>query len=692
MPAANPLPASVRAENTIPQPADKGRSIWSGQPIQESPREIRERTEIAIRALRASGDEEAAGVLEARLLGGDEYAALVEQEQDQTSALRAVSESGDTEAAEVLRSDLGKLREKVQYAKTALESSGGDQFLSGMGGAFVRAGQRVADLVGGGDPTAYEETKDAQQGLSYTRPGNVGGFAGDVAISAPLGLGVGGLTRAALVPLVGRGAISSVVPLAVGGGAEGLALSEPGQGAQGFLTGAAMAGGPPALAYGLGRGARAGLSRYAGGAPQPMTAAPGPEVPFPPSIFTNAPPTVPTRDAAEAVEALTRAAGREAADPRVANLIKAGARLTRGQAVPKYADVEGASTSLIKAREQIIPAQQRGLNDTRRILLRAAAPEGTVIPVEGGGVSDVFAQLDEAFDSAYSVAKGHPVYPSILREGGKATSLRDEFAAIPVRRIGRDVADEKWARTTLGEILQKYGIDPSKKTAVKQMDSDTLLSLRSDLRRVAREQRQIRDGSGLQRADMIDDAEDAVSEALTSQLPPEVVEQIKRTDKPYALFKRFEEAQASAARSAEARDFTAHELNQAAIRQASKADRARGQRGAGDLRPLIEALAVIEKSSRVPQTGVRQAILSGAKDAAGLSARVTSSALDALQADRAIQAATSPRALVSAVGETPGQRAARRVLSATDISPEAQNRILQALMAASGLTLPNENR
>lgn len=197
-------------------------------------------------------------------------------------------------------------------------------------------------------------------------------------------------------------------------------------------------------------------------------------------------------------------------------------------------------------------ASQFGPGTDRRVweqnVVSRAAPEGAEIPI--GEVDDMVRSTAQSFNRAYRDAEGFPIRDEVVRVEGGNVPLREtiaDAAADPAVLTGQNVRNRigTWlegrydALVTRGERVG--GPDDAPLT---QVDSADLL----ELRQVVRQQQRQKAAAGRTSADaqaeaeLLNNADRAITDALESQLPAEASAALRATDARYTDFKVVEGA------------------------------------------------------------------------------------------------------------------------------------------------------
>lgn len=287
--------------------------------------------------------------------------------------------------------------------------------------------------------------------------------------------------------------------------------------------------------------------------------------------------------------------------------------LTIGQMAPDsaLAQIEevGASTDILGP--SIKKLRGAGAKEWQQAVLNRTRPPG-LETISGGSINRQVDELARAFDSdeAYGVLKGLRVNPEVYEGAGKWRGLvTDESVKGAAKTKGAFElavsnpnirATDATRRETLKYLKDQLTILP-KGAAKNGMPAEALQQLRSNIRTEIRRTlagNPTREESAA--ADMLQAAEDSVTELLEAQLPKDVVPTLRETDQKYGMLKTLAKA---VKRSGDSdAGFTPHQLSEAVKSGADTMGYARG--GGGPLRELAAAgREVIEPN--IPQTGVR---------------------------------------------------------------------------------------
>jgi len=213
-------------------------------------------------------------------------------------------------------------------------------------------------------------------------------------------------------------------------------------------------------------------------------------------------------------------------------LTSRGVDLTPGQMQPEstYGQIEEAMMAVPGIGPRIKASRERGWTQTQNLIAQEAAPPGfTTQPRQDPQA--MFRDLIDAYDKAYEVGRGFPVRPVIMKTQGNDVPLSQALKVAP--SAPGDDASRKYANSFLANELSAI--------RGRQLNSEDLFSLRSRIRAEVRDLRK-NQNAPFKAADMLENAEGRITEALESQLPPDVMRQIRAIDAKYGNFKTVEGA------------------------------------------------------------------------------------------------------------------------------------------------------
>jgi hypothetical protein len=418
--------------------------------------------------------------------------------------------------------------------------------LAGIGRGMSNIGRNLKNIVGMESDESLAEKNAMDADLLNTRAGSVGNFIGEAAAITPLTLGIG-----AGLGAVGRGtsAASRFLgnPLTRGGAegaAQGFVSAGPGNRGEGAVIGGAFGTALPAVGGAISTAAK-GLKRT----------------------------------------------------PDAQALLDRGVSLTPGQMNPT------GMVNQIEESLQSVPlvgsVVRSARDNAEQQFNRAAVGEVAAAPISTAAKT-VGEQLDEAYKSfapLYAQGKGFPVGARIVNTNGPDVPIADALGKLGNKpRAGLVPADRTNEVRALKDQLNEV-IQAAKKKG--GMDSNDLLKFRSTIREAKRGF----SGPGAKESAMrklYDEADDVVTQALDSQLPPSAMAAVRTADKKYGSYKVLEDA-VSRARD-RPNGFTGTMLSQAVRDSTPESLYARG--GGGPLRDLAKA-ASNSFEVRAPATGVR---------------------------------------------------------------------------------------
>lgn len=255
-----------------------------------------------------------------------------------------------------------------------------------------------------------------------------------------------------------------------------------------------------------------------------------------------------------------------------------GARVAR--------ELEGAETKTLKDISESFGPKTNREEWQQEVIVRAA-PDGAEIRV--GQPDEMLDDAIKGFDRAYDDAKGFPVRTENVQVQGGNVSLREGFAeATGTNTI---IADKKW-RKGIANFLDGLLDDLSRQgkpvgsadSGVAEVDSAMLLEMRSTIRAQARARTRagVNNPRAAAEAEMLNEANRAITEVIESQLPDAASASLKATDLRY---KDFQTVQSAVLRSGE-KGLTPEALKASLRARGSQRDVARGK--TGDLGKLAE--------------------------------------------------------------------------------------------------------
>jgi hypothetical protein len=280
--------------------------------------------------------------------------------------------------------------------------------------------------------------------------------------------------------------------------------------------------------------------------------------------------------------------------PEAQRLLDAGVDLTPGQLNPKGFVNQLEET--VQSAPLVGPVVRGARDNARSTFQRAAAQEGSApgTAVAQGNPAQMLDEAYRSFQPLYDQAKGFPVRPVIMNASGPNVPLDRALAGAVANRGIRATADDRAA-------VQGFLDDQLTKPL---QSSDDLLNIRAAVR--AESRAASASGQSAQ-AQILDDADAAITQALDSQLPPDALRALRTADAKYGDYKTVEKAVYTG--STKPDGFTPFDLSKA-VKQSNRGDNlgqyARG--GGGPVRQLADD-ATVALETRAPANGARLAAL-----------------------------------------------------------------------------------
>lgn len=454
-------------------------------------------------------------------------------------AARRAREAGDEGAAQKLLQYAIRLRMQQQPEERVLPTEGMstlDRLRAGIGQGMYNVARHVGNFVGLVSDEDLAEARALDAPLLDTTAGKIGSFIGETATLPVPMMGATGGLMRA-GGLAARAVGGAIRRGAVEGAAQGAIMADPGERLAGAIYGGAFGTLLPAAGRAVGTVAR-GLPRTA----------------------------------------------------EAERLLAEGVELTPGQLNPRgiMAHIEESAESVPFIGPAIRGAREQARTQFQQAVVRKGAAPGAEIPA--GDVHEMLDAAYRSFEPLYNEAKGFPVVPAVMRtQGGN----------VPLTQLFRQAAGSKGVRAT-DETRRSVGRWLSNLLTQFDGTSDGLIAMRSQIRAEARRARLSSSAEERAAADLLDNAERAVTQVLESQLPREALQALRLADSKYGTYKVIEDAVA-AAKDAPG-GFTSHQLS-TAIRSAT--DKSAYARGAGGpLRELATAGREVF-DVRSPPTGQR---------------------------------------------------------------------------------------
>lgn len=420
------------------------------------------------------------------------------------------------------------------------DMSPGQILAAGAGRGLVHTAKSVGNLVGLVPDSVMTTEKEIDAPLLARRGGETGNIVGEAAATAPLTMGA----SAGLGTLGRVGATlarNPITNMAFQGGVQGLTTADPGQ--RGLNTTV---------------GALTGAGLATGGS------------------------------------VASKLARGLKVTPEARLLLNSGVDLTPGQLNPGGAanQFEQAAESLPGVKQIVHGARENAEQQYQAQVIQAgAAPGAKIQPSE-----NIHHMLQQAYDSyapLYDQAKGFPVQPAIVNVGAN-TPLSSAFAQA-AQTPGTTGAAQKAAKSWLDNELSRLPPNP---------DSADLLKVRSSIRTAARNAKLSNDTIAQDKAAIFSAADQHVTKALESQLPPDALAALRTADSQYGQYKIVENAVAKSKDNLAG--LTPQKLSQSIYDATADPAYARG--AGGPLRDLAQAgTSVFQTVS--PPTGARVATL-----------------------------------------------------------------------------------
>ncbi len=485
------------------------------------------------------------------------------------------------------------------FAERTAAKPFGEQLLLGIGRGMSNVGRQIGNIAGIVSDEELEGYRQLDQPLMQTTGGTVGSLVGEIAATAPLAggvVGAGARGAGAVMPSV-RAAMQGTRAGQIGTGA-GLGLSE------GAIEGALLAG-PGQRAEGAGTGALLGA---AGGSLLPLI----------------------TRGFRTPSESAKTIMAMEPSPDLTPGMMKPGGMLNQ---------FEQAAGSIGVAGPIIRSARETPQRQFSQAMINAGRPPGTA-PIVGTDVNDMLDEVYTAFEPAYGQLKGFSLAPEINAD------LANDFAQSAQSQVVAATDDTRKAvdRYLASQLTKLRG----------KVDSDDLLDIRSNIREQSRKAAK---SQNWEKAELFDEAEQAITERLNAVLPEGFADLNKAIDSQYAKHKVAENAVYKMGN----RDFPTPTQWQQAVRES--ATKGEFARGGGLMRPETKAAADVFRMTE-PTTGARLATLMSAGAGIGGGVGLATGGIDpasaaALGIPLALLAATRGGRR-AAVGETGLQKMMQR--------------------------------
>lgn len=463
---------------------------------------------------------------------------------------------------------------------------------AGTGRGMVHTGASVGNLVGLVPNSTMNDMKHTDAPLLSTAAGSVGNMVGESAITAPFGMGVA-RGVGALGDIGANIAANPAANAALQGGVQGLSTSDPGE-----------------------RGANSTIGALTGGT-----------LGFSQSTVNKL------------VNGLKRT-------PDAQALLDRGISLTPGQMNPggTWNQFENALEHAPVAGPLVKSARDNSEHQFQAAAIGMGAAPGAPPLKPSGNIHDLLQQAYDSYQPLYDQAKGYPVSPSVVRANGPNVPLSDTFkAAANAPGVPKSLqqSENAWLQDRLTQLP-------------KNPQSEDLLQLRSDIRQRARMANLKTDTDSGHVANINQRADQGVTAALNSQLPPEPLKALASADSNYGNYKIVEGAVAKSKDNLAG--LTPQKLSQAIYDATRDPSYARG--GGGPLRELAQQGTNVFQEV-VPPNGKSVAALSLGAAGLALHPAITGTAGSGMAG-----LVLTPTGRSLAAGQTMPQHAVQKLVSA----------------------------
>jgi hypothetical protein len=493
--------------------------------------------------------------------------------------------------------------------------SEGQQFLAGIGQGVYNVGRHAANLVGLVSDADLAKAREQDAPLLSQGAGRGGSLVGQALTIAPAAMGGEALAG-------GLGLSAAAHPILAGiaeGAGTGYLMGDPGQKGASALVGGVTGGALPTL------GSVAGRAVY--GAPK-------------------------------------------TADAQL--LLNRGVPLTPGQMSP------GGTANLIEQSAESVPLvgpmvaisrENAEQHFGRAVMEQGAAPGTQIRP--SSNVSDMYDQAAASWDPVHAQVHGYPVAPAIV-QGQQQIPLSTVFqqaSQVPGLSQQRQASINAWLQARL-QALPAYAMSE---------DYIGANGVRSAIRAQQRNLLNSTDVDAPLIRQAYENAENGVTGALNSQLPPGAAQTLQDADRGYAQLKVIGNAVTKA--GDQLSGLTPQKLSQAIRSATDQGAYARG--GGGDLRDLARAGTSVFQTV-APPTGAR-VLTAGAAGALGYASPHVALPIMGAAGAGAFLGAATPLGRSLAAGTTAPQTAAQRLVAALTQSTSPGQRQLAAATARAAL-------
>jgi hypothetical protein len=303
-------------------------------------------------------------------------------------------------------------------------------------------------------------------------------------------------------------------------------------------------------------------------------------------------------------------------------LMGEGVPLTAGLQNPRspMGQIETASQSLRAAGPLVTAQRDTARKATQSVILNKVLPPG-MKPQRWGEPDEAMDSIYQGFSKAYESVKGQDIYPAIHRNGkgtplqsrGKSPGAFDEIladkgvmATAETRGQVRAFLENQLSLLPNVAKVEKHGMHSKttyeRPSMVAPVPIEKMLAMRSNIRsqiRTATKGNASREDFAA--AEFLKRADQAVTDAIESQVDEATSASLKAIDGQYRNYKILEGAVSKAGDGT--LGFNGRQLTNALRESTSQGEFARG--GGGDLRPLARAYTRTFDESMAPPTGAR---------------------------------------------------------------------------------------
>ena len=335
--------------------------------------------------------------------------------------------------------------------------------------------------------------------------------------------------------------------------------------------------------------------------------------------------------------------------PEAQMLLDRGVPLTPGQMNPKgNANLIEQSADRLPVVGPMIDAARENAEQEfgRAVIHQGAAPGAKITPSHN--INDMFDQAKSSWDPVYAQVHGYPIKPTL---GNQTLSQALQVASqVPGLSPSQQHSINAWLQNKVRAL-------PVNPMSEDYIGKDSLRSaIRGQVRNLTRSVNTGQVDAPLMRQ-AYEQAEDAVTRTLESQLPPQAVATLRGADMGYAQLKVIENA--VAASKDQAAGLTPSKLSNAIYASSDKSQYARG--AGGQLRDLASAGTKVFETT-IPPTGVRTP-LALAAGALGYAHPHIALPIMGAAAGGGLMAAATPFGRRLAAGQTVGQQGLQSLIN-----------------------------